>query len=263
MPWAQASRTVRIAVTHLPHTTTLHVSGELDVASVPALAQALRAAGNGERRIALDLSRVTACTPLIAELLHTSHHQFRSKGRELVLQRAHSSVVRVLQAHGPPELTTTARPVPLLGSDDVQRRTSLVREALVLALRITGAPMGNAQLLDTESGLLHIVTHHGFQQPFLDFFETVDDRETACGIAAQDQVSTFVEEVSASPVFLGTPALDVLQDAHVNAVASLPITTPDGVLIGVVSVHHHQAKRWSGEQQLTLTRLARAAGHVP
>ncbi|MEU6379846.1 STAS domain-containing protein [Streptomyces sp. NPDC046909] len=262
MAWSQPSHRVRMAVTHTGDVTTIHVAGELDVASLPVLARALRRVQRASGRIALDLSRVTACGPGTAELLVDWSLRLGSDGGELAVHRAHSCVLRMLRSYGRLESLQIASSALQLRPDEYRRRCSLLREALVLTLRLTGAPMGNAQLLEPGAGVLHIVTQRGFHQPFLSFFETVDDRDTACGVAAQDRSPVFVDEVPASPIFLGTPALDVLHDAKVGSVASLPVSCGDGTLIGVVSVHRHEPAAWTSEQRRTLTRLARAAGQV-
>lgn len=66
--------------------------------------------------------------------------------------------------------------------------------------------------------------------------------------------------MTAHPVFLGTPALEVLEGAGVGAVVSPPITHRDGALVGVVSAHHRQATAWTAAQHGTLQTPARAAG---
>ncbi|WP_438293153.1 GAF domain-containing protein [Streptomyces sp. HUAS TT7] len=262
--WSRLAPTARIAITkHPDHAAMLRVAGELDEACLPALAQALLRLENTPGKVALDLSRVTFCAPAVLDHLVSAAHQLGAAGSELVIERAHSQVLNTLRLCGPPAgLRIAPAPMGLLTPDEHQRRDSLVRATLALALRITSAPMGNAQLLDPAAGVLRIVAQRGFRDPFLSFFETVDDRDTACGIAAQDRQPIFVDEVATSPIFLDTPALDVLQDADVGAVVSLPITTRDTTLIGVVSTHRPHPAAWTREQQNTLTRLARAASQT-
>ncbi|MFF4276425.1 GAF domain-containing protein [Streptomyces sp. NPDC001536] len=69
----------------------------------------------------------------------------------------------------------------------------------------------------------------------------------------------FVEEVAASEIFQGTPALDVLLDAQVRSVVSVPPATGDGTLIGAVSVRHTAPRPWTPGRRATLARLAAAA----
>ncbi|MFJ2738450.1 GAF domain-containing protein [Streptomyces sp. NPDC087440] len=243
--------------------TTLRVSGELDLACLHSLARLLRALGSTPRRLALDLGQVGFCSPDALDLMARAAQQLRSLGGQLVVVSAPSQVLRTLRlSGGHPGLPVNLTPVGLFSRDDYRHRQALLRDALALTLRITGAPMGNAQLLDPETGLLHLTSQRGFHQPFLAFFATVEDRDTACGVAALDRVPVFVEEVAASPVFLGTPALDAVREAGVGAVVSLPVTTRQGVLIGVISVHHRTATLWTPAQRRTLVSLAGATGQL-
>ncbi|CAM5468413.1 hypothetical protein GCM10010329_31550 [Streptomyces spiroverticillatus] len=242
---------------------TLRVAGELDLACLHSLARLLRTLTGTPRRLALDLSQVTFCSPDALDLMAGAAQQLRSIGRELVVESARSQVLRTLRlSGGHPGLRVDLTPVGLFSRDDYRHRQALLRDALALALRITGAPMGNAQLLEPGTGLLHLTSQRGFHQPFLDFFATVDDRDTACGVAALDRAPVFVEEVLHSPVFLGTPAMDAVRDAGVGAVVSLPVTTRHGVLVGVISVHQRMATAWTPDRRRTLTSLARAAGQL-
>ncbi|KUF15125.1 STAS domain-containing protein [Streptomyces silvensis] len=265
MVWSQLTPDTHFSVTRrpAPDATTLRVAGELDAASLPALAKTLLRPEHSTARVRLDLSRVTFCAPAALEMLGSASRHLGTHGGELIVERAHSQFQRLLQLCGPPP-GLQIRPPPTVGlaPDEYRRREALVSETLTLARRITGAPMGNAQLLDPATRTLRIVTHYGFQHPFLSFFETVHDRDSACGVAADDRDPVYVEEVAVSAIFRGTPALDVLNDAHVGAVCSLPITSRDGALIGVISTHHSQPTAWSRELQDTLNHLARAAGHI-
>lgn len=258
MVWFAPAPRLRLAVSRADDHTVLHVAGELDTLAVPALDQVLHGLEALNGRVELDLSRVTFCSLAGVELLVSAHHRAAAAGASLTVRRAHSAVTHTLRLCRVP--SGLRAPAPGGPRDEHRYARGLLRDALVLALRITGAPMGNAQLYDPDSGTLRIVAQRGFHQPFLSYFETVQDRESACGVALQDQRGIFVEEVAASPVFLGTPALDVLRDSGVGGVASVPVATPGGVRIGVISVHRLEPARWSDEQRATLGSLARATG---
>ncbi|MFF1699407.1 GAF domain-containing protein [Streptomyces sp. NPDC058257] len=260
--WPQSSRSVRVGVARMDGRSTIRVAGELDVASVPVLARELdRAVEESAGRVLLDLSRVTFCGTEGVALLLDTRLRAAAAGGGLVVERAHSSVLRPLLLSGDEEGRRIARELATtpLSENDRRLRLSVVSAALSAAFEITGAPMGNAQLYEPAGGVLRIVAQHGFHHPFLSYFETVADRETACGVAAQDGKPVLVDEVAASPVFLGTPALDVLEEAGVGSCVSVPIASGAGALIGVVSVHHEQARRWTDEQRRALEGLARAA----
>ncbi|MFD0413782.1 GAF domain-containing protein [Streptomyces sp. NPDC127108] len=240
----------------------IRVAGELDIASVPVLARELhRSVARPEGHTLLDLSRVTFCGTAGVELLLDARLRAAAAGGSLAVERAHSSVLRPLRSCGDADglrIVQELATAPLSASDRALR-LSVVSAALTAAFEITGAPMGNAQVHDPAGGVLRIVAQRGFHHPFLTFFETVADRDTACGVAAQDRKPVLVEEVTSCPVFLGTPALDALEEAGVGAVVSVPITSGDGALIGVVSTHHARARQWTDEERRALEGLARAA----
>lgn len=264
MPWSGPRHNVRFAVAHADGRTTLRVAGELDVASVRALTRELP--GDREwrrsREIVLDLSRVTFCAAAGVDLLLALYHQVTTAGGDLVIRSAHSAVLRTVHLSREPTLMRLLRSCGPVRTRVRRAHHTLLREALAMSLRMTGAPMGNAQVPADGAGGLHIVAHRGFGRPFLSFFETVTDRESACALAAQDQRPVFIEDVSASPTFLGTPSLDVLDEARVGAVASLPVVAPSGAFLGVVSVHHHRPTSWTAQERLGLDGLARSVGRL-
>ena len=63
---------------------------------------------------------------------------------------------------------------------------ALLLEIVDAAIAVTGADMGNIQLLDHASGRLRIVASRGFDRPFLEFFDTVQEGHAACGMAHAD-----------------------------------------------------------------------------
>src|SRR5262249_42962669 len=117
----------------------------------------------------------------------------------------------------------------------------LLDEILNEAIGITGADMGNIQLLEGEN--LKIVSQRGFEAPFLDFFNSVQKGQAACGPALRNCVQVIVEDVAGSPIFAGTAALDVLQAAGVRAVQSAPLVSRSGRVLGMFSTHYFAPRR--------------------
>ncbi|MGW6267631.1 STAS domain-containing protein [Streptomyces sp. NPDC055060] len=260
--WSQPSQTVRVGIARAHGRITIRVAGELDVASAPVLARELqRAVEMPECRVVLDLSRVTFCGTDGVTLLLEARQRAVAAGGSLVVERAHSAVLHPLRLCGDADGLRIVQELATapLSLHDRRLRLSVVSAALSAAFEITGARLGNAQLYEPDHGVLRIAAQQGFHHPFLTFFETVADRESACGVAAQDGEPILVDEVASSPLFLGTPALDVLEEAGVGACASVPITSRDGVLLGVVSTHDEQARRWTDEERRALAGLSRAA----
>lgn len=96
--------------------------------------------------------------------------------------------------------------------------------------------MANAQILDSRGRGLRIVAHSGFRTEFLEFFEFVDHTANAsCGSALADGRAVFVPNTARSPIFVGSPALDVMLDAGSCGVASVPVTSPNGAVIAMIN----------------------------
>jgi PAS domain S-box-containing protein len=136
--------------------------------------------------------------------------------------------------------------------------TPLLAEIVDAAIAVTAADMGNIQLLN-DAGELEIVASRGFYRPFLDFFHTVHDGQAACGSAMQQGARVVIEDVRTSPVFVGTPALDVLLDAGVLAVESTPLVARSGRLVGMLSTHYRTPRRPAPRDLHLLDLLAREA----
>jgi signal transduction histidine kinase len=78
----------------------------------------------------------------------------------------------------------------------------------------------------------------------LDFFNCVGtDSHAACGFAMASKKRVIIEDVTQSPIFLNTPALDVQLEAGVRAVVSTPFFTRSGEFLGVISTHYRTARQ--------------------
>lgn len=116
-------------------------------------------------------------------------------------------------------------------------RHTLADAALQAALHFSAAPRGNIQFADA-AGVLHIEAQYGFEQPFLEFFESVCEGQAACGAAAGSRAVVIVEDVATSPLFANLPSRDVMLAAHALAVVSFPIIRRTNDVAGVLSVHY-------------------------
>ena len=137
----------------------------------------------------------------------------------------------------------------------------LLHDILDAAIEITGAQMGNIQLLDGDS--LRITAQRGFDRPFLEFFASVHGDQAACGAALQRGERVIVDDVLNSPIFVGTPALDVMIAAGARAVQSTPLVSRSGRLLGMFSTHYRRAPQQPSERVLRLLDiLARQAADL-
>jgi PAS domain S-box-containing protein len=136
----------------------------------------------------------------------------------------------------------------------------LLLEIVDAAIAVTGADMGNIQLLDSVSGVLKIVANRGFERPFLDFFNAVHPGQAAaCGTAMLTGKRVIIEDVSASPLFLGTAALEAMRAAGAMAVQSTPLVSRSGRLVGMLSTHYRTPRRPMDRDLHLVDLLARQA----
>ena len=137
--------------------------------------------------------------------------------------------------------------------------TSLLLEIVDAAIAVTAADMGNIQLLDSAAGTLKIVASRGFEEPFLTFFKVAPRGQAACGTAMDRGERVVVGNVTTSPVFLGTPELDVLLAAGVRAAQCTPLICRSGRLVGALSTHYRSAHLPADRDLRVLDMLARQA----
>jgi two-component sensor histidine kinase/integral membrane sensor domain MASE1 len=138
----------------------------------------------------------------------------------------------------------------------MERCLQLILDA---AIEITGADKGNIQLLEPGSGAATIVVQRGFDDRFLTFFATVHrDSASAGGTALNSQERVIVEDVGQSPIFAGTPALDVMLEAGARACQSTPLVSK-GKVLGVLSTHFGRPHRPDDRSLRLVDLLARQA----
>jgi hypothetical protein len=136
----------------------------------------------------------------------------------------------------------------------------ILEAALNAAVNGTGAPRVNVQLTCPEG--LRLVTHIGFEQPFLEFFATVGrDTPACCGAAHESAQRVIVRDVRTDPIFAGTLAGDVMQSASARACQSTPLTGSAGEVIGMISTHYEKPHRPSPEELATIDLIAQRTSY--
>jgi GAF domain-containing protein/two-component sensor histidine kinase len=135
-------------------------------------------------------------------------------------------------------------------------------EIIRAALEITGADMGNIQRAD-EAGGLRIAAQAGFERPFLEFFGRVDSHtDSVCGAALAASQRVAVDDVTTSPIFAGTAALQVLLAAGVRAVQSTPLYDRSNRFLGMLSTHYRSVHHFSDGELKWVDLLTRHAADV-
>ena len=135
--------------------------------------------------------------------------------------------------------------------DDIK---GCLEEILHVAIEITGADKGNIQLLNPDSEALTVTTQIGFEEPFLELFESCNNGDSACGVALQSKQRVVVENVNESEIYWGKPSLEAMRHADVLAVESVPLISSAGKALGIITTHFSNAHRPS-EQELRLMDL--------
>ena len=138
--------------------------------------------------------------------------------------------------------------------EDVPRCLGAIVEA---AIAIMQADKGNIHLLDRKSGGPVIAAQQGFGPAFLSFFEGLRAEDSSCGAAMRSGSRVVVEDVRESDIFRGQPSLQIVLDAGVQAVASTPLVSSSGTLLGMISTHWARPHRPSARELGFLDLLVR------
>ncbi|HVV45149.1 MAG TPA: PAS domain S-box protein, partial [Bryobacteraceae bacterium] len=180
--------------------------------------------------------------------------------RDVTRERESETQIRVLNAQLNADLRAMVRlqqlSTGLVGQTDL---SSILNEILDAALEITPANMGNIQLFDESTGTLRIAAQRGFEAPFLEHFDSVHTGTAACGEAMHRRERVIVEDVTTSPLFAGSAAVNVMVAAGARAVQSTPLISRSGQLVGMISTHYRKPMRPSEQELQHVDVLARLA----
>ena len=135
---------------------------------------------------------------------------------------------------------------------------SALENILERGLELTGATLGNVQLMDWNGGWLEIAAQRGFDDEFLTFFRRVRAADgSACGRALRAGEPIVIEDVTADAEFAF--CRNVMLRAGVRAVQSTPLISSSGALVGVLSTHFPVPHRPAVDQMGAVAALARLA----
>jgi PAS domain S-box-containing protein len=121
---------------------------------------------------------------------------------------------------------------------DPSKLEAILLEIVDTSIEISGADFGNIQLVQPNGTDLRIAAQRGFPQWWLDFWNQVSAGQGSCGMTLAQGRRVVVEDVERSPIFVGTPALDIQRRAGVRAVVSVPIVSRSGRALGIFSTHY-------------------------
>lgn len=181
--------------------------------------------------------------------------------RDITERKRSEAAIRDLNAQLSADLSAMTR-MQAISTRLVQAEDfgQLLDEIVAAGTEITGADMGNIQLF--QNGVLQIVSHRGFEPPFLEFFNRVSHGSAACGTALERCERVIVQDVRESTIFTGTPALDVMLAAGALAVQSTPLISRSGKPLGMFSTHYRTPRRPGDRELRMLDLLARQAADL-
>jgi hypothetical protein len=136
----------------------------------------------------------------------------------------------------------------------------IVDTALNALVNGTAASRASLQLACAQG--LRIVGHLGFQQPFLDFFATIDhDLPSTCARAAELLQRVVVRDVASDDIFKGTEAAKVMAQAGARACQSTPLLDGSGEMIGMLSTHYEAPHEPSPDELEAIDLVCRRASY--
>lgn len=131
-----------------------------------------------------------------------------------------------------------------------------LEHALDAAISVASADFANIQLVHPIGRGLELKAQRGFSDSFVNYFEFVEDRNTACAVAFAERRPIVVPDVASSAVFAETEALAVVLEAGVRAVKSTPLVDRSGEILGVLSVHYRDCRIGMYSDVVRLQKLA-------
>ncbi|MER5886102.1 ANTAR domain-containing protein [Streptomyces sp. NPDC001941] len=123
------------------------------------------------------------------------------------------------------------------GDADAPLRTVL-GSVLARVTDIADTAMGNVQLV--QGPWLRLEAHTGLDEEFTEYFAFVAQGTTACAEAATSRAPVTIHDVVTAGVF-SDQARRVILDAGSRACHSIPVLSPTGHLLAVMSTHHRTA----------------------
>lgn len=130
------------------------------------------------------------------------------------------------------------------------------------AIELSAADFGTIQIYDPDSSILKIVAHRGLPQKWLDFYRSVKEGEEVCGMAVGRRQRFLIEDIKASPLFVGKPGLAIQLEAGVRAMQATPLISRSGKPVGCFSTYYKNPYRPDGRVLQLLDVLARQAADM-
>lgn len=143
--------------------------------------------------------------------------------------------------------------------DDAQNLYEVILDA---AIGLTQASKGNFKLVEEEEGDLKLVAQQGFSERYINYFNYYNKNKGTCAFAYKTKSRVTAEDITQSPIFSGTPDLQVILDEGIKSIQSTPLISRTGRMVGVLSTHYATKHRFDEWELRMLDLLARQAADV-
>jgi signal transduction histidine kinase len=114
----------------------------------------------------------------------------------------------------------------------------VLAEIVEAAIAFSAADFGSIQVFEPKTSHLKLVAQRGFDKWWVDFWDRVHEGKGVCGTALESGERVIVEDIEKSPIFVGSPMLEIQLKAGVRAVQSTPLRGWTGNVIGMFSTHY-------------------------
>lgn len=139
--------------------------------------------------------------------------------------------------------------------------TSALQDVVDRAIETCNAAFGLIQLFNSRRQSLEIAVQRGFERPFLEHFrEVYIDDGSASSQTLQTGRSVIIEDVQLDSMY--QPHREIAAIAGYRAVASTPLKTHDGRVLGALLTHFRTPHRPSESEEQQLDLYARCAADL-
>jgi GAF domain-containing protein len=134
-------------------------------------------------------------------------------------------------------------------------------EILATAISINQADMGMLQLCRPGEQRLVMVAQRGLDDSYVEHAKKIAEAQGACN-GAQPAEPVIVEDVTKSPLFVDTPALEAHLRAGVRALQSIPLVSRSGKAIGVLTTYYRAPHRSDARRSRVFDLVAREVAQL-
>lgn len=140
--------------------------------------------------------------------------------------------------------------------------SSIFKDILNTAMSMSHADKGSIQVFNKQSCSLKIYVHSGFEKSFLERYENVVHDMGGCVKAFQEKRRVIIDVATQSPIFIGTPDLQLIFDEGIESVQSTPMISSSGNILGILSTHYKTRHSFNERELRIFDLLARQAADV-